>query len=186
MAWVNRAGSLPECDTANNIARLEVTVTAEQGPGPGAIIVEPSSGSYAAGDEVWASGAAPDGSYCLLVVPNGIWTVGQPAPAARVARASLTAVGGAFTPCCVWHGAKPGAYDLLVTGAGCPDGGAVLAAFDAGTEAGFEVNGEEVPLFDRSATILAVALTGLLGAWVLRRGSCVRDAAEESVLAELS
>jgi len=169
VAAVNRGGLIPEFDVTNNTASLEVTVTESQVPEPGTISVVPNSRAYGVGEEVWVSGSARDGTYCLLIVPNGVWNVGQPVPASYVAHTTLTAVSGALVPCCVWHAARPGAYDLLVTEPGCPVNGVILAALDSGAAPAFQVNGGAVPLIDPWLMLFTVAFVGILGAWVLHR-----------------
>jgi len=70
----------------------------------------------------------------------------------------------------VWPAAAQGSYDvLLITGACGAGSGLIVAASDAGPEAGFDVGAfsDPIPLLSRGAFALFVALLALAGAWLL-------------------
>jgi hypothetical protein len=70
----------------------------------------------------------------------------------------------------VWPAAAQGSYDVLLVSGPCGAGGGVIvAAFDAGPGAGFDVGAfsDPIPLLSRGAFALFVALLALAGAWLL-------------------
>ena len=193
-AWVNRSGAVAEFDAGNNIGRLHVSVgefveptptptptvtatptpiaspTRTATPTVGASSVAPLAHAYGIGDPVTVTGRAPDGAYCAAIVANGVWAIGTGAPASVIAAADVTSTGGAFPVTEVWPSATPGAYDVLLLTGGCGAAGAtIVAAFDAGPAAGFDVGAfsDPIPLLSRGAFALFVALLALAGAWLL-------------------
>ena len=100
------------------------------------------------------TGRAPDGSYCAAVVGNATWAIGAAAPAGALASADVTSSGGVIPATVVWPAAAPGAYDvLLLTGSCGATGATIVAAFDAGPAAGFDVGAfsDPIPLLSRGA-----------------------------------
>ena len=103
-------------------------------------------------------------------MPNGSWTLGQPPPAEFVASATVVSSGGVIAPTEVWASATVGSYDvLLISGACGAQDGAIVAAFDAGTAAGFDVSAgaDPIPALSRGAVAVFVMLLIALGAWLL-------------------
>ncbi len=139
-------------------------------PTGGAPSVAPAARAYRVGEAVTVTGRAPDGSYCAAIVGNAAWTIGAAAPAGALAFADVTSGGGVIPATVVWPAAAAGAYDvLLITGTCGTSGGLIVAAFDAGPAAGFDVGAfpDPIPLLSRGAFALFVALLALAGAWLL-------------------
>jgi len=166
-AWVNRSGEIEEFETSNNVASFEVVVGQTVVPPPTAASVQPTSPSYRIGDQVFVQGTAPDGTYCGAVVCNGVWAVGDPAPAGCLATLTLTSTNGAIAPTRIWVAGTVGTYDVLLISGPCGTGGSIVAASDPGVVYGFQVTGEAIPVASPTGLALLVALIALLGAWLL-------------------
>jgi hypothetical protein len=119
---------------------------------------------------VSVSGRAPDGAYCAAIVPNGVWTIGAPLPAETVATATVTSAGGVIPSTEAWGGATAGSYDVVLIPGDCSTPGAVIvAAFDEGPAAGFDVGagGDPIPALSRGAFAAFALLLTTLGVWAL-------------------
>ena len=116
------------------------------------------------------AGRAPDGPYCAAIVVNAVWTIDSGAPVSVLASKDVTSSGGVIPLTVVWPAATQGSYDVLLLMGGCGAAGAtIVAAFDAGPGAGFDVGvfSDPIPLLSRGAFALFVALLALAGAWLL-------------------
>jgi hypothetical protein len=165
--WVNRSGAIDEFDTSNNVASFEVVVGQTVAPPPTAASVQTMATSYRIGDPVLVQGTAPDGTYCAAVVCNGIWAIGDTAPAGCLSTVTLTSANGAIAPTQIWTAGTVGPYDVLLISGECGSGGTIAAASDPGVTYGFQVMGEAIPLASPLGLLALVALIALLGAWLL-------------------
>ena len=155
-----------ETPTVTPTATPTRTVT----PIGGAPSVVPAARGYRVGEAVTVAGRAPDGSYCAAIVVNAVWTIGGGAPASVLASKEVTSSGGVIPLTVVWPAATQGSYDVLLLMGGCGAAGAtIVAAFDAGPGAGFDVGvfSDPIPLLSRGAFALFVAMLALAGAWLL-------------------
>jgi hypothetical protein len=116
---------------------------------------------------VFVEGTAPDGTYCGAVVCNGVWAVGDPAPAGCLATLTLTSANGVIAPTQIWVAGTVGSYDVLLISGGCGTGGTIVAASDPGVVYGFQVTGEAIPVASPVGLLALAALIALTGAWLL-------------------
>jgi hypothetical protein len=167
--WVDRSEHIEEFDRSNNVARFDLVVGpgAQPPPPPSGYAVQVSSRSYRMGDPVLIEGQAPNGTYCAAVLPNGLWTVGDPAPSGALSSVTVIASGGVIPQTQIWVATALGSYDVLLLSQQCGAGGTIAAASEPGVTSGFQVVGEPIPTVSGLGLLLFIALIALLGAWVL-------------------
>ncbi len=172
--WVDRSGRIEEFDTSNNVARFDLVVGpgAQPPPPPGGTSIQALSRSYRIGDAIAIEGQAPDGTYCAVVVPNGVWAIGDPAPSAILSSVTVTASDGVIPQTQIWVTTALGSYDVLLISGVCGAGGTIVAASDPGIVSGFDVIADPIPVTSEVGLLLFIALIALLGVWLLwmRRG----------------
>ena len=127
--------------------------------------------SVKSGDPLTVSGTVPVAglTYCLCLVPNGVFSVPTPAVAACVLSTSITPAGTTFTNVPLGPAPAPGQYDILLLDRPCGQPLAnVIAAQDAGSGPGLDV-GPLPAIPTLSTTGLAVlAVLFLLGGFLIR------------------
>jgi hypothetical protein len=173
--WVDRSGRIEEFDTSNNFARFDLLVGAgaQPPPPPGGTSIQALSRSYRIGDPIVIEGQAPDGTYCAVVVPNGVWAVGDPAPSGILSSVTVTASGGVTPQTQIWVATALGSYDVLLLSGTCgAPGETIVAASDPGIVSGFDVTADPIPVTSEVGLLLFIALIAILGVWLLwvRRG----------------
>jgi len=99
-------------------------------PPPAAALAVAAPAAFA-GDAVTVSGTLPDGTYRLVVVPNGAWVPGDCYTGEPVAALDVTVSDGTLPPTQVWPAATVGSYDVLALAGACDAPVAALAAGDA-------------------------------------------------------
>jgi len=129
--------------------------------------VQTASPSYRVGDPVLIEGQAPDGTYCAAVLPNGLWTIGDPAPSGALSSVTVTSSSGAIPQTQIWVATALGSYDVLLISGACGTGGTIVAASDPGVVSGFQVLGEAIPAMSPLGLFVLIALIALLGVWLL-------------------
>jgi len=133
----------------------------------GVTSIQAVSRSYRIGDPILIEGRAPDGTYCVAVVANGVWTVGDPAPLGMLSSVTVTSSGGVIPQTQIWVAPALGSYDVLLISGACGSGGTIVAASDPGIVPGFQVTADPIPALSDLGLLMLVALIALLGVWVL-------------------
>ena len=106
------------------------------------------------------------------MVRNGVWTIGDPAPAGIVSSVTVMSSSGVIPQTQIWVATALGSYDVLLISGACGAGGTIFAASDPGIVSGFDVTADPIPVMSDLGLLVLVTLIALLGVWLLatRRG----------------
>lgn len=118
-------------------------------------------------DPVLVQGTAPDGTYCVAVLPNGVWTIGDPAPSGTLSSVTVTSSSGVIPQTQIWVATALGSYDVLLISGACGAGGTIVAASEPGIVSGFDVTADPIPVASNLGLLLFIALIASLGSWLL-------------------
>jgi hypothetical protein len=144
------------------------TPTPTPTPPPAAVAFDASS--LAVGQPVTASGTAADGTYCLCLVPAGVFSVGATYSGTAVACVGLTVSGNSFSGVTVLDAAPAGQYDLLMLIGPCGEGGVIAAGDSLDEGVGLVVAAAAaVPGLSTTGGMAALLLIALAGAILLWR-----------------
>ena len=128
--------------------------------------------SLIAGQLVTASGTAPDGPYCLAMVPPGVYSIGVLPTITSIANADLTVSGASFTGVTVASSAPVGQYDLLMLLGPCFTSPYYVVAgdrLDAGWGLDVAAAGAAVPGVSHTGRFVVMTLIAAAGMYLLWR-----------------
>jgi len=141
--------------------------TATPTPVPAAVSFDDPS--LIAGQSVTASGTAPDGPYCLSMVPQGVYSIGGSSTFISVASVGLTVIGGSFSGVTVTSSAPVGQYDLLLLLGPCGTAPIIIAGDQLDEGWGLDVAAAvavpDVSKTGRFVVIMLIAAAGMCLLW---------------------